>query len=148
MNTVNFADKDCVEYKDGVEYEDCVEETKEDTIEDVLEMDNDPENNIDMISSQYKLMSFLNAMQNNNNLFNLCCDHNFDSKEEDNEIISKEDDNKILEKILDTNHLIYDETCSITINTEQIKDDIDDLKNKFDDLKNKFEELLILIQSK
>lgn len=101
----------------------------------------------DNFSAQMKLMSFLSAaMQYNKN-------NAGGTEEENEEIVSKIDEEKLLlekiELISDTSNLIYDETCSITINSEQIKDDIDDLKNKFntfqieiETIKYKIEELL------
>jgi hypothetical protein len=62
---------------------------------------------------------------------------------------------ELMENIADTSNLIYDETCSITINNEQIKDTIDDLKNQFqsfqidiENLKISVEEILVNLRNK
>jgi hypothetical protein len=104
----------------------------DDADEDILE----PEDN--MMSSQFKLMSFLNAAMLNQNHGNIypSASENIYSRFVDDDIGPKDEIKELIENISETNNLIYDETCSITINNEQIKDDISDLKNQFDIFQN------------
>ena len=109
----------------------------------------EPEDN--MASSQFKLMHFLNATMLNQQARHMymppppmSADGNFDNGLKE-----------LIETVADTSNLIYDETCSITINNEQIKDTIDDLKNKFqsfqieiENLKTSVEEILVNLRNK
>jgi hypothetical protein len=111
----------------------------------------EPEDN--MSSSQFKLMHFLNAAmlnQQNGQIYMsppMADASNIDDS--DNRL------KELMENVADTSNLIYDETCSITINNEQIKDTIDDLKNQFqsfqidiENLKISVEEILVNLRNK
>lgn len=118
-----------------------------DDVDEILE----PEDN--MSSSQFKLMHFLNAAMLNQQTRQMYMSppsmtaENIDDS--DNRL------KELIENVADTSNLIYDETCSITINNEQIKDTIDDLKNQFqsfqidiENLKTSVEEILVNLRNK
>jgi hypothetical protein len=107
----------------------------------------EPDDN--MLSSQFKLMSFLNAAMLNQHHGNIypSTSENIYSRFAEDDGEYKDGIKELIENISETNNLIYDETCSITINNEQIKDDISDLKNKFDIFQNEIENLKLSIET-
>jgi len=102
-----------------------------DEINQIEDLDNI---NNDIEDSNKKLMAMLSNMfmMNNSNADN--ADSILEYEENDKDFLK-------MDGFSDTVNLIYDETCSITICTEQVKDEIVEIKSQLNDIQNQLKRL-------
>jgi DNA repair exonuclease SbcCD ATPase subunit len=100
-----------------------------DNLEDYQDIDNMNDN---IEESNKKIMSMLSSMfmMNNGTADKNGVDDILEYEDGDKDFYSK------IDSLIETSNLIYDETCSITISTEQVKDEIADIKNSIDNINN------------
>ena len=118
-------------------------ETQDIDTQDIDNMSDNIEESNQKIMSMLSSMFMMNSVNNDTNNLG---DNVLEYDDSDKDFYSK------IDNLVETSNLIYDESCSITISTEQVKDEIDIIKNNIviinnniDYLKNKLQELIDLV---
>jgi hypothetical protein len=110
-----------------------------DEIKQIEDLDNI---NNDIEDSNKKLMAMLSNMfmMNNSNADNSNADSILEYDENEKDFLK-------MDGFSDTVNLIYDETCSITICTEQVKDEVTEIKSQLNDIQNQLKRLNDLFET-